>query len=944
MTSSSGSVFSETLQTITTTKLQELAEQRATFDSQKQSLLATLATENDPLERLFLLAGGVKVCLNVKLSHGKADKNGGLGRVVISDTSRKGLETDLKNLDRFLEQARYDQSVSPKVLQSWEKLLLQYLQVQSSKYQYADLYGKLVTEWLASEKTALPDGDVEMTGSFEEVPGAKKLEARAEWEKSVFEPAVVDVSRIKKYLDGLFFKQQEDQTLKKATLKLQADVEEFEAMLEASQFNVSTLTWIIQGLQNSDLLSNEKRETLNDFLTNEIILGEIADVLNMRMAALTRWSWGDHVPLEQRPKISGGYSINMHEDLLQAIFLHYLGVKWSVFFKQALLTFREAAWSPNQNDIPKIDLRRRRYFLGHSGINRYATLENERASVHTDNYFLHQLLDHDAQQIETEEGEEEVDLDQHRPEKRLKSPGGAQLMSMCSVPAQQPAKKKRVMQNARKGARISAWDQGNSKSKKPMENKQKLLHLLSTEIVVNTRLHGGLTCFHAVFDSWNPLLSHDTILTVLGFFGVSSKWANFFKSFLKAPLKFLDDINAAPRARQRGTPGSHSLSDMFGEVVLFCLDVAVNQVTDGGLLYRIYDDTWFWSPDYDKCATAWESVVEFASVMNARLNNNKTGSVHISSSKSQSIRTGRLPEGDIRWGFLVLDPNTGQFEVDAHMVDAHIDDLGKQLEGKSKSVIDWVQAWNSYATNFFSSNFGKAANCYGRQHVDKILATHSRIQARVFNDGNVVQFLKEMISKRFAVDDIPDGFLFFPVDLGGLELRSPFVGLLQIRESVMENPYSLLDEFEEEEKQDYLDSKTEFDDGDVYNQEANVYKPEDPDTFFSLAEFTRYREEFSPVGSANLVEVYEKLLRRPSEESIDFTHQILNALERLAGQNNLKSINAYHIEMDAYWKWITQMHGPEMVERFGGLNIVDSGLLPIGMVGIFRQKRIKWQD
>jgi hypothetical protein len=47
--------------------------------------------------------------------------------------------------------------------------------------------------------------------------------------------------------------------------------------------------------------------------------------------------------------------------------------------------------------------------------------------------------------------------------------------------------------------------------------------------------------------------------------------------------------------------------------------------------------------------------------------------------------------------------------------------------------------------------------------------------------------------------------------------------------------------------------------------------------------------------------------------------------------------------MAAYWKWIAQMYGPEMCERFGGLNVVDPGLLPIGMVGFFRMRRTKWQ-
>jgi len=114
---------------------------------------------------------------------------------------------------------------------------------------------------------------------------------------------------------------------------------------------------------------------------------------------------------------------------------------------------------------------------------------------------------------------------------------------------------------------------------------------------------------------------------------------------------------------------------------------------------------------------------------------------------------GRLPSGEIRWGFLYLDGFTGRFEIDEKMVEGHIEELRTQLQGKSKSVIDWIQAWNTYASTFFSSNFGKPANCFGREHVDRMLATHRRIQDKIFDGGNVVQFLKQTIEERFQVKD-----------------------------------------------------------------------------------------------------------------------------------------------------------------------------------------------
>lgn len=331
---SSGSVFSETLQTITNTKLEELSKQRTIYEQQHAALLTAAEGELDSLRRLALLVDGAKTCLGVNTYRRKED--GRLGRVISGGTSNPRLETDLKNVDRFLEQARYDPAVSPKVLEDWEKCILRYLSVQSSKYEYADLYGKLVTEWLSSEKAGRSnDQDVDME-AFEELPNAKKLESRTNWEKLVFERAAIDTKALEGYLQDLFITGKKDVAAKLKAFRNK--VEQFETRLaESKPFNTSTLRGVIQGLQSSDLLDNEKREVLKDFLGNGVILAEIADVLNMRMASLQRWSWGEHVPLEQRRHMNGSYSIHMHEDLLQAIFLHYIGIKWSVFFKGALV-------------------------------------------------------------------------------------------------------------------------------------------------------------------------------------------------------------------------------------------------------------------------------------------------------------------------------------------------------------------------------------------------------------------------------------------------------------------------------------------------------------------------------------------------------------------------------------------------------------------------------
>ncbi len=106
---------------------------------------------------------------------------------------------------------------------------------------------------------------------------------------------------------------------------------------------------------------------LKDFLSNPIILAEIADVLNMRIVVLDSWSWEiEGLNVEQRRKVTGKFHVYIDEDLLQAIFLQFIGVKWCVFFKGAFTDFSkfDGAWTSLGEPIPILARKRREYFLG----------------------------------------------------------------------------------------------------------------------------------------------------------------------------------------------------------------------------------------------------------------------------------------------------------------------------------------------------------------------------------------------------------------------------------------------------------------------------------------------------------------------------------------------------------------------------------------------------
>lgn len=436
-----GSVYSQTLRDITNTKLEELAKKRATFEEQRHQITESALSERDATKRLAVLTKDMKSCFSIPTFGDRIARSG-------TDTTR--LEIDLKNLDRFLAQARYDPSVSPKILQQWQHTLFRHFEVQSLKFAYASLYGQLTTEWLANNRqqdSAKGDEDIEME-DFEHVASKKRMESRAKWEKSVFEAPKVDQGAIEKLLSGLFEATPEDSKhLVKVLKSLRAKVVEFENELARSnEINITTLGWAIRGLISSDLLNDEKRAALRDFLGNSTILGEIADVLMMRMTSLRDWTWGLEVPLEERRQLNGTFSIYTHEDLLQAIFLQHIGVRWSVFWKKTLTEFRKEVWTSPRTSISLMDRKRREYFLG--SIQRAPRVESRKNSIERQGYFLSHLLDNVEQVKLGEEGDEEADFEDMvdtKPRKRTmqsarKSHGGKAPRKMLASMArrQQP--------------------------------------------------------------------------------------------------------------------------------------------------------------------------------------------------------------------------------------------------------------------------------------------------------------------------------------------------------------------------------------------------------------------------------------------------------------------------------------------------------------------------
>ncbi|KAL4899859.1 hypothetical protein BDW74DRAFT_188880 [Aspergillus multicolor] len=971
---SSNTEYSQTLQHITDAKLEELSNKRQIFLKRKADALAAAEAGDSPLDKLRILSNGVKTCFDVRVRDD--------GRVADLIHNDRRLITELSNLDRFLKQAQYDPSISQDTLERWRRSLLRVLDVQTLKYEYATLFAQLTMEWLSVKQN--PKAEASKSDGFEKVASSQKLESRKEWEDLVFTPVDIEADTVKNFLGDLFTTPANQSTLSEETAAdnakavakaldiLRAKVTNFETHLRSSsRFDSYTLNWVIPGLISSDLPTEKQRAVLRDFLKDRTVLTELADVLNMRLAALHSWSWGPEVTVEQRRQLNGSYQIHMHEDLIQAIFLQYIGVKWSVFFKEVFQNFRRTknVWTSPRSTVPTIDKKRRAFFLGQQ--NDKPNLQIVRESIHRSAYFVSQLMTSEAQVRKQEEGEQEaqaVVASATVRAKRAVAPA-ARFLKAASDSEEEDESDEDMGFGLFDGDEPSDhYDPDQSyhapfadsimRPANQMQAKQNLLLLLGADITINKRLYGEITCFRTQYESLYPSLPHPTILAVLSFFGVSENWLIFFERFLTAPLKFADEPDAEPRLRRRGTPGAHILSEVFGETALFCLDFLINKETNGESLWRVNDDLWFWSRGKETSIAAWNVIKKFNKTMGLSLSTEKSGSANITSDADSASTIESLPAGRIRWGMLYLNSLSGRFEIDQKMVDIHIAELKHQLKDKEASIFGWIQAWNSYASTFFTYNFGTPANCFGQAHVDMMLQTHERIQREIFSsdstspnakgDQSVVTYLRETIQSRFGNTSIPDGYFFLPIDLGGLELSSPFISLVGLRDAVTASPDSLMDDFFKKERDSYdgLRRRYAAKDKDHVIAQHKGFRPDDVNTFMPFDEFTRYRELLNYGFYGHLVNVYENLLRCPSQQLIehDPTCSLNVSFEQLKDQFNLSGITGDWHSMTPYWKWVAQLHGPEIVGLFGGFNVVDPGLLPIGLISQFRSGKVSWRE
>ena len=268
--------MSDTLQSITDTKIGELEKRRYTYAASKDKTLKSLEDKAvNVRDRLSIL---IKEVANS------------------SDWKEPSTKDELHNIARWVEQSTFDPSTPESKLLVYEKLLRSRLDRGSRLLDLAHLYSQLLTEWIRTPAPADSEADIldksDSDGSFELVEDTQKArlqQLRDKFTRVVFEPLETDEVEIDNYLRQLFQGHHGERALE----RIRDGVSSLGKMMKQETFRIDdqTLKWSIKALLKNQLLSDEKKASLSDFLKDDDVLNEIRDVLNMRYRDLDTWEW-----------------------------------------------------------------------------------------------------------------------------------------------------------------------------------------------------------------------------------------------------------------------------------------------------------------------------------------------------------------------------------------------------------------------------------------------------------------------------------------------------------------------------------------------------------------------------------------------------------------------------------------------------------------------------
>lgn len=868
-----------------------------------------------------------------------------------------GDDNDLSIIARHVENS-HDSSISHEKLLSLERQIMERLHKQLNRYETTSLHLDLMKEVMGSDKhgeSSTPSlNALSLEDEFEVVEDG--LEAL--WEKfqaEAFTAKDVDVEALEAYLAGSV----EGNGCSADLEELRDDMRRYgEEILDGDiEIEEAELEWCIMDLLKNDLISDNKKKTLQGYIQNQVALKELLGVLNMK--SIRQWGWkrtNKGLPVAARRDIEGHYHMAVEEDLMDTLFLHCVAIGWAQKLKTCLSDYIRYMNRSNKRELSSADRKEHEFFLEMMPYEPPPPPEPK---------FCPELLGacpplppplpdvwvmpkHKTKKKAPEAYPGPMCIAPPPPPPPFSvvmppPPPPPPRMSKCHISETLDDERHCVYKRDFFMSRLPTVDGCRPKTVPSEEVQANLIKVLAAELKLRAAFDGQPTCTAVEFHSLATALPHQTALTVLKFLGVPEVFTDFFARYLAA------DMNIGPSShgtrdrvltRACGVPERHGLELLFTEAVMFFAELAVLKKV-GLPMYRLGPKCYFVGTEAQSEVVAKE-LASFSQHTKLDFDDVSVQSEHL----------------DI--GFLELSDNAPTVMQSA--VDAYARRVKKQLLAQT-TVFDWIRVWNSTIGTYAAHLFGPLVDMFGKDHLQSVKVAYHQIFNLVFeNELGLTNHLQGMLRARsyFALTSSPlalEAIIYLPQSFGGLGVKSPFVALNLARNMDCDANSMIKDYFDTETRyydaalknwsalsQDDVTKKhaAVFPDGNDQAISASRDADSGPTTFMTKEALTRHREYARfPHLPPGLHRDYIYSMPRSCPGALripcilDLYQALLNETvddvfvsERIKDEVRESGPCKRWGKLSKEDQWVLMMYGDECLERFGGLDIWCERFVP----------------
>ncbi|KXS15572.1 hypothetical protein M427DRAFT_155281 [Gonapodya prolifera JEL478] len=870
-------------------KLQELQRQRERLNKHYDEAIAEAEKQTTLPKKLFALYTGIKTA-------------------TFAETP---LHPGIANLDNLVDRATWDPTVTEGVLTGWIEKMKEEITRGRKRAEFAWLFGKILTEWFSvnSDDESARENPEDEDEEFEDLAPNPERDAFVERLTRLAVP-VAEGEYDLSVVDDIFA------DFETGVLEeLQDAIQTYAKAGITSKLRTPEVRAAISSILRDNLVDHRGRGALKDILASDALCNEYCGCVAIVMDNIEEWNWpgsgeGEKgMTMRVRRNRSFKWRPFVDEDVLTAIVLQVIGVRWSVTLRKALTTY----W----NKLIKHVVSDQTNYIS------WNTVFQSRANART-------------------------------------------AVFCCSLPASIE------MQESASAYGNKAGSVGKTKGERTKKEKLLdlvatevgLTKWVAAPKMANTVVGLDIKDFYLS-------IPHPLILKLLDKVGMPSKWLSFFTRFLTPRVILGVPPDAQPRTIQRGVLLAHALSRLASELVLFGLDVAVIKETKGNVqVTRVVDDIFLWHHQPIVLGAAYSATEKYLKRCGLAINKDKSGSVVIPGGEFPPntpvpAPSEHYPQGLVRWGFLRLE-SSGSWVVDDTLLSATITQLNGEL-AKSRSVLSAVNVFNSF-TRYLDKMVATPSTALGLGHVEGVLRAQGRLRGEAGGAGGFLKYLEKRITEGFLKGDklgalleregIPEAWFFWPITAGGLAVSNPCVSLTAYRSRLLtlakdkvvqtyEQSVAIVrgditvpttkskpvaDSDDEDGDDDEDDENVDYDEVDAEPPKPSATKNALPSDEIAVKEIKGWKPfpwetQNNMIGQTYIFHTTRKIEPADPEQTNQHKALVAEFVNRGTEVKQKKQAS-----LGNYYQWVLASYSQQILDQFGSLGFASAQLIPVALI------------